>query len=232
MTPKLGAKWTPVREFALRGTYSEGFRAPSPAENGKGGLAAFSTAIDPLRCKLGVAAACNPATVALITSPNPALEPEKSKSYTLGFVWDPTPKTSIALDFFQIVRKNEINQEQTDAAIAKGQVSRDPSTATAIPGDPGAIIAVLTNYVNSSSSTVRGVDLDAKQGFDLELLRAVRAVVDVPLVASGDAGKVEHFPPAVEAGADAVLAASVFHFGDLTVGQVKAALTAAGHLVR
>ena len=167
VTPKLGAKWTPVREFALRGTYSEGFRAPSPAENGKGGLAAFSTAIDPLRCTLGVAAACNPATVALITSPNPALEPEKSKSYTVGLVWDPTPKTSIALDFFQIVRKKEINQEQTDAAIAKGQVSRDPSTATAIPGDPGAIVAVLTNYVNSSSSTVRGVDLDAKQGFDL-----------------------------------------------------------------
>ena len=167
VTPKIGAKWTPVREFALRGTYSEGFRAPSPAENGKGGLAAFSTAADPLRCKLGVAAACNAGTIALITSPNPALEPEKSKSYTLGFVWDPTPKTSIALDFFQIVRKNEINQEQTDAAIAKGQVSRDPSTATAVPGDPGAITAVLVNYVNSSSSTVRGVDLDAKQGFDL-----------------------------------------------------------------
>ncbi len=168
VTPKIGAKWTPIREFALRGTYSEGFRAPSPAENGKGGLAAFSTAKDPLRCNLGVAAACNPAAIALITSPNPALEPEKSKSYTLGFVWDPTPKTSIAVDFFQIVRKNEINQELTDAAIAKGQVSRDPSTAQAgLVGDPGAIVAVLTNYVNSSSTTVRGVDLDAKQGFDL-----------------------------------------------------------------
>ena len=80
---------------------------------------------------------------------------------------------------------------------------------------------------------LNAMDADGtKQGFDLELLRAVRAVVDVPLVASGGAGKVEHFPPAVEAGADAVLAASVFHFGDLTVGQVKAALTAAGHLVR
>ncbi len=168
VTPKIGAKWTPIREFALRGTYSEGFRAPSPAENGKGGLAAFSTAKDPLRCNLGVAAACNPAAIALITSPNPALEPEKSKSYTLGFVWDPTPKTSIAVDFFQIVRKNEINQELTDSAIAKGQVSRDPSTAQAgLVGDPGAIVAVLTNYVNSSSTTVRGVDLDAKQGFDL-----------------------------------------------------------------
>ena len=167
VTPKLGAKWTPVKEFALRGTYAAGFRAPSPAENGKGGLAAFSSAADPVRCALGVAAACNPASVALITSPNPNLEPEKSQSVTLGFVWDPTPKTSVAVDFWQIVRKNEINQEQTDAAIAKGQVARDPSTATAIPGDPGAIIAVLTNYVNSTKSTVQGVDLDLKQGFDL-----------------------------------------------------------------
>ncbi|HEX8496281.1 MAG TPA: imidazole glycerol phosphate synthase subunit HisF [Actinomycetales bacterium] len=71
-----------------------------------------------------------------------------------------------------------------------------------------------------------------RQGFDLELLATVRAVVDVPLVASGGAGAVEHFAPAVAAGADAVLAASVFHFGDLTVGDVKAALAAAGHPVR
>lgn len=71
-----------------------------------------------------------------------------------------------------------------------------------------------------------------KQGYDTELLRAVRAVAAVPLVASGGAGRVEHFAPAVEAGADAVLAASVFHFGELTVGDVKASLAAAGHPVR
>lgn len=80
---------------------------------------------------------------------------------------------------------------------------------------------------------LNAMDADGtKQGFDLELLAAVRAVVDVPIVASGGAGKAAHFAPAVEAGADAVLAASVFHFGDLTVGQVKAALAAAGHPVR
>ena len=52
-----------------------------------------------------------------------------------------------------------------------------------------------------------------RAGFDTELIRAVRREVTVPLIASGGAGAVEHFPPAVEAGADAVLAASVFHFG-------------------
>jgi len=54
----------------------------------------------------------------------------------------------------------------------------------------------------------------------------------VPLVASGGAGAVEHFGPAVDAGADAVLAASVFHFGDLRIGTVKQALAGAGHAVR
>jgi cyclase len=70
------------------------------------------------------------------------------------------------------------------------------------------------------------------EGFDLQMLRDVRAAVGVPVVASGGAGAVEHFAPAVAAGADAVLAASVFHFGTLRIGQVKAALAAAGQPVR
>jgi cyclase len=71
-----------------------------------------------------------------------------------------------------------------------------------------------------------------KAGYDLDMLRAVRAVVDVPVIASGGAGALEHFAPAVAAGADAVLAASVFHFGELAIGDVKAALRKAGHPVR
>ena len=67
-----------------------------------------------------------------------------------------------------------------------------------------------------------------KDGYDLPLIAAVRAVVDVPVIASGGAGALEHFPPAVAAGADAVLAASVFHFGELTISQVKATLRATG----
>ena len=80
---------------------------------------------------------------------------------------------------------------------------------------------------------LNSMDADGtKSGFDLEMIRAVRGVTQVPLIASGGAGRLEHFAPAVEAGADAVLAASVFHFGDLTVAAVKDALCAAGHTVR
>nr|WP_222437353.1 imidazole glycerol phosphate synthase subunit HisF [Quadrisphaera sp. RL12-1S] len=80
---------------------------------------------------------------------------------------------------------------------------------------------------------LNSMDADGtKAGFDLEMLSAVRARVGVPVIASGGAGAVEHFAPAVAAGADAVLAASVFHFGQMTVGDVKASLAAAGHPVR
>jgi cyclase len=80
---------------------------------------------------------------------------------------------------------------------------------------------------------LNSMDADGtKEGFDLALIELVRSVVGVPIIASGGAGAVEHFPPAVAAGADAVLAASVFHFGDLSVGAVKAGLAAAGVTVR
>ena len=80
---------------------------------------------------------------------------------------------------------------------------------------------------------LNSMDADGtKDGFDLEMIRAVRGVTQVPLIASGGAGRLEHFPAAIDAGADAVLAASVFHFGDMTIGQVKETLRAAGHSVR
>jgi cyclase len=80
---------------------------------------------------------------------------------------------------------------------------------------------------------VNSMDADGtKGGFDLELIKQVRAVVDVPVIASGGAGKAVDFPPAVQAGADAVLAASIFHFGEVTIAEVKHELKNAGYPVR
>ena len=80
---------------------------------------------------------------------------------------------------------------------------------------------------------LNSIDADGTEdGFDLELLRAVRAQVSVPLIASGGAGTAAHFTQAAQAGADAVLAASVFHFGTLSIGEVKADMQAAGLPVR
>ncbi len=80
---------------------------------------------------------------------------------------------------------------------------------------------------------LNAMDADGTQaGFDTELIRVVRGAVPVPVIASGGAGAVEHFAPAVGAGADAVLAASVFHFGIAEIREVKRALAEAGHPVR
>lgn len=80
---------------------------------------------------------------------------------------------------------------------------------------------------------LNSMDADGtKAGFDLPLIEAVRAAVSVPVIASGGAGRAADFPPAIQAGADAVLAASIFHFGDVTIPEVKAALVEAGLPVR
>lgn len=80
---------------------------------------------------------------------------------------------------------------------------------------------------------LNSMDADGtEQGFDLELIRAARAATTVPLIASGGAGEAAHFPPAVEADADAVLAASIFHFGTVGIDEVKAELARSGYPVR
>ena len=82
---------------------------------------------------------------------------------------------------------------------------------------------ILLNAMDADGTT---------DGFDLELIRAVRREVGIPVIASGGAGAVEHFAPAVDAGADAVLAATVFHFGTLSIRDVKTGLSTSGHPVR
>jgi cyclase len=80
---------------------------------------------------------------------------------------------------------------------------------------------------------LNSMDADGtKDGFDLALISQVRAAVSIPVIASGGAGRVADFPPAVQAGADAVLAASVFHYGELSIGDVKRGLAQAGYPVR
>ncbi|MEY3277638.1 MAG: putative imidazole glycerol phosphate synthase subunit HisF, partial [Actinomycetota bacterium] len=93
--------------------------------------------------------------------------------------------------------------------------------------------AVKAAQLGAGEILLNSMDADGtKDGFDLELIRLVRAAVSVPVIASGGAGKVEDFAPAVDAGADAVLAASVFHFGIMTIGDVKEELRRTGHIVR
>ena len=97
------------------------------------------------------------------------------------------------------------------------------AVAWAVQGEELGIGEVLLNAMDADGT---------RAGYDVELVRAVRAAVWVPVIASGGAGALGDFAPAADAGADAVLAASVFHFGQLRIGEVKDALRGAGHPVR
>lgn len=80
---------------------------------------------------------------------------------------------------------------------------------------------------------LNSMDADGtRSGYDIEMLRLARSVARVPLIASGGAGKLEDFARAIDAGADALLAASIFHFGTFRIGEVKEYLRSHGHLVR
>ena len=93
--------------------------------------------------------------------------------------------------------------------------------------------AAKATQLGAGEILLNAMDADGTQdGFDLDLIRAVRREVTIPVIASGGAGAVSHFPPAVEAGADAVLAATVFHFGTLRIAEVKSGLAEAGLPVR
>lgn len=169
-TPKLGAKWTAISNLALRGTIAHGFRAPSVQENGVDSVSGFggATINDNLRCVgTGVSPSnCLKQSPTFIQRGNPELRPEKSRSATLGAVWDPSTKSSVTLDWWQIKRAGLPVIQSTQTAIDNGQYVRDPSTATT-PTDPGGILFAYVQFVNSASSLTRGIDLELKHRWDI-----------------------------------------------------------------
>lgn len=179
-TPSAGFKYTPIPEFALRGTYGKGFRAPNPAESGQAGQSySAGTGNDPILCANGdpntagnVIAACN-YNVINNNQSNPALAPEKSTSKTIGFIVEPVKGWSTTLDFYQVEIKNQIVAGQPDSANAVrgapvlsdcsdgagGSVSCTPAV--------GPILYVPVQFVNANSTKVSGWELDTKYKFGL-----------------------------------------------------------------
>ena len=126
-----------------------------------------------------------------------------------------------------------------DARRVQGEVRTPSGYEVTTHGGKQSTGIDLLEWINQACERGAGevllnsMDADGtKSGFDIEMLQAVRPVCPVPLIASGGAGRVEHFVAAAQAGADAVLGASVFHFGEISVPEVKAALSAAGFPVR
>ena len=174
LTPKVGAKYTPFSNLAIRGTYARGFRAPSIPE--QTAIAGFGGIVvdDNVRCaalaglpQATINANCLGIAPTFVIAGNPDLDPEKSKSATLGIVWDITPKTSFTADVWQIKRSGLIINQDGQSAVDAGNVTRDPATALT-PNDPGAILAGAVLYTNANDSLTRGIDVEFKHRFDLD----------------------------------------------------------------
>jgi iron complex outermembrane receptor protein len=178
-TPAASFKWQPIQQFALRGTFARGFRAPNPAETGNSGSFFSSNGVDdPILCATGnPTAAGTPVTGACAIGPTyvqrPAkdLSPEKSKSYTLGIVAEPFKGLNATLDYYKIDVKNQIvtatgNDPTFVPTFIRGPATpvdvytgNGTQTVVATPA-VGPILFAESPYINAGSTKTSGIEAD------------------------------------------------------------------------
>lgn len=172
-TPKLALAWKASPMLKLRASASEGFRAPSLVEAARTNFPEFNgVGFDAKRCG-NFEVDCDGYPVSGVVRANPGLQPETSRSYTLGLVFEPIRGYSAGLDLWQIERRNEIgaldfdevldNEDSTDPLFA-GRVRRLPNDTVSVPGQsiPGRITTVERQFVNRGTTQIRGVDIDLR----------------------------------------------------------------------
>ena len=164
VTPKVGFKIKPMDQIAIRGTYSEAFRAPGPAERGGSSFGFTSYGI--------------------LSQGNPDLKPEKAKSYTLGLIAEPMPGTSATLDYWKVDRKNEIIQADPNTILPSGQCTAFCDGTNSKPNlinqrlaglqpntflyyDSQGNLTVTGFYQNATSTKTNGIDLELRNKLSL-----------------------------------------------------------------
>jgi iron complex outermembrane receptor protein len=179
-TPKVGFKWTPINELALRGTYSKGFRAPNPVENGSSASLGFAGYIaDPVLCPNpsnpnavgNFPSQCNIPGTALTVS-NPALQNEHSTSYTFGILLEPLREQSLGIDFYDIKITNQIiSGLAVPSVVAASPITRGPQQTLTYESATGPVqeltpVGVFgyydVPYVNLFSTETRGLEFELK----------------------------------------------------------------------
>src|ERR1700678_2948893 len=206
-TPKVGIKFTPIDEFAIRGTWGKGFRAPSIAESGTAGLAfGQGNTNDPVLCPGGVAnvkgtfnALCAyPATG--VEGANPNLKAVESQNATFGIIFEPLKAFSVSVDWYYIKLTNDIISASSAGGFYTDAISlvRGPSanlpvcTATVTTGTcPQTTVATpvgypaytLIPYVNAGSTKTSGYDLDMRSQFDIGSFGRLKAELNYTLIA-------------------------------------------------
>jgi iron complex outermembrane receptor protein len=176
-TPKVGFKWKPVDWFALRGTYSKGFRAPSFAENGSSSTQGFVTYTPPddFAAAHGNNAYVQPYGLSEYTLANKDIKPEKARNYTIGIVLQPTDWLNASIDYYNIKKTNVIAQADTSSALDNYYAGLPQAPGVTVipdkpdPAHPDALprpIEVVGTYINANSLKTDGIDVDLQAHFD------------------------------------------------------------------
>lgn len=166
VTAKLGAKYKLNSQFALRGSWANGFRAPSLSQITKSAVFAFNTVRDPRLCPVVESGNGNCSrSLSTVSLSNPELKPEKSDSYTIGLLFEPTDSTDIVLDGWLIERRGEVDRLSSQEVVNRESefpdaVLRLPPTT---PGQLGQIVQVRRQYRNLAMSRASGVDYEISQ---------------------------------------------------------------------
>ena len=176
--PKAGFKFTPLKQLTLRGTYSQGFRAPSFAENGSSSAGGFITYTLPtayVNAHNGDGYV-QPYTQESLSVANPDIKAETSDSYTFGVILTPVERVSLTADYYYIKKRNVISVADPTAAIAAYFAGAPLPVGFTItpdipdPAFPNLIprpLVVGAPYVNANSLSTDGVDVDVRVNFDL-----------------------------------------------------------------
>lgn len=179
-TPKFGFKWKPIQSLALRGTYSQGFRAPSFAENGSAEVEGFIpfgyAAGTPINAQHGNDLYITSFNLGELTTANPNIQPEKSKSYTAGLVWQPLSSFSAAADYYYIKKTNLITPPNLTPALTQYGINGTvPTGYTVVPDNPDPafptaiprLVTISSGYINAPAEYTDGVDFDFNARIDL-----------------------------------------------------------------
>jgi iron complex outermembrane receptor protein len=192
-TPKFGFKFTPSSVIGVRGTYTRGFRAPGPAENGTAGSTfSYNVIDDPILCPGGDAKAPNVVTAycsfspAYVQTTTKTLQPEKSRSATLGLILEPVRGWSSTLDLYQIEVRNQIVTAASLPGYVPNFVRGDPvpqiysdgagGTYTATPS-VGPILYGTSGYVNAGKTKTSGFDLQSQYRWRMGDLGTLKTVL-------------------------------------------------------